>query len=355
MTPPASSARRSLMLWIVIVAAALLGGCAFVWLTQDRLIFFPQPVNSTAHLPADAKPLEIVAADGTKLRGWIRVASPTPAPAVMYFGGNAEEVSGTLADSRWPRDWTIVAINYRGYGTSEGAPSESALVADALAIYDTIAARSDVDARRIVAFGRSLGTGVAVKLAAARPVAGVILASPYDSLVAVGRTHYPLLPVSLLLRHRFDSAADARNVHAPLLAIVAQHDSIIPVERSQALYDAWAGPKTWVVVPGTDHNTLSGPNAFWDGVGGVSWRPALIRETCTYPARYQSKASNGLPASEPAQPDTSCHPCMPPWFALLDNRVPPGSHFPSIDAQRDRGQAGGHEVSGLFGKTVARQ
>ena len=106
-----------------------------------------------------------------------------------------------------------------------------------------------------------------MKLAAARPVAGVILASPYDSLVAVGRTHYPLLPVSLLLRHRFDSAADARNVHAPLLAIVALHDSIIPVERSHALYDAWAGPKTWVVVPGTDHNTLSGPNAFWDGVG----------------------------------------------------------------------------------------
>ena len=265
MTPPASPASRPLMLWIVIVAAALFGGCALVWLSQDRLIFMPQPVASTAHLPADAQPLEIVAADGTKLRGWIRVASPTPAPAVMYFGGNAEEVSGTLADPRWPRDWTIVAINYRGYGTSEGAPSESALVSDALVIYDTIAARSDVDSRRIVAFGRSLGTGVAVKLAAARPLAGVILASPYDSLVALGRTHYPLLPVSLLLRHRFDSAADARNVHASLLAIVAEHDSIIPVERSQSLYDAWAGPKTWLVVPGTDHNTLSRPNAFWDG------------------------------------------------------------------------------------------
>ncbi len=105
-----------------------------------------------------------------------------------------------------------------------------------------------------------------MKLAAAKPVAGVILASPYDSLVAVGRTHYPFLPVSLLLRHRFDSATDARNVHAPLLAIVAEHDSIIPVERSRALYDAWAGPKTWIVVPGTDHNTLSSPNAFWDGV-----------------------------------------------------------------------------------------
>jgi len=254
------------MLWIVLVAAALLGGCALVWLAQDGLIFFPQPVVSTAHLPTGAKPLEIVATDGMRLRGWIRAASAAPAPAVVYFGGNAEEVSGTLADPRWPRDWTIVAINYRGYGTSEGKPSESALVADALVIYDAIAARPDVDARRIVAFGRSIGTGVAVKLAAARPVAGVILASPYDSLVALGRTHYPWLPVSILLRHRFDSAADARHVQAPLLAIVAENDSIIPVERSRALYDAWAGPKAWLVVPGTDHNTLSGPGAFWGGV-----------------------------------------------------------------------------------------
>lgn len=255
------------MEWIALVAAILLGVPAAAWFAQDRLIFFPQPVVSTAHLSADATPLEIVATDGTRLRGWIRVASATPAPVVLYFGGNAEEVSGTLADPRWPRDWTIVAINYRGYGASEGTPGESALVADALVIYDGIAARPDIDARRIVAFGRSLGTGVAVKLTAARPVAGVILASPYDSLVELGRTHYPWLPVSWLLRHRFDSDADARRAQVPLLAIIADDDSIIPRERSQALYDAWTGPKSWLVVPATDHNTLSVPEVFWGGVG----------------------------------------------------------------------------------------
>jgi len=254
------------MEWIVLVAAILLGVPAAAWFAQDRLIFFPQPVVSTARLPAEAKSLEIVATDGTRLRGWMRAASVTPAPVVLYFGGNAEEVSGTLADWRWPRDWGIVAINYRGYGASEGTPGESALVADALVIYDGIAARPDVDARRIVAFGRSLGTGVAVKLAAARPVAGAILVSPYDSLVELGRTHYPWLPVSWLLRHRFDSTADARRVQVPLLAIVANDDSIVPVERSRALYDAWAGPKSWLVVPATDHNTLSGPDVFWNGV-----------------------------------------------------------------------------------------
>ena len=268
MTPPASSTKRTLMEWIVLVAAIVLGVPAAAWFAQDRLIFFPQPVASTAHLPADAKALEIVATDGTRLRGWIRAASETPAPVVLYFGGNAEEVSWTLADPRWPRDWSIVAINYRGYGESEGAPGETELVADALVIYDTIAARPDVNPRRIVAFGRSLGTGVAVKLVAARPLDGAILVSPYDSLVELGHTHYPWLPVSLLLRHRFDGEADAQRAHVPLLAIVADHDSIIPQERSRALYDAWAGPKTWFVVLATDHNTLSAPDAFWYFLGG---------------------------------------------------------------------------------------
>lgn len=256
------------MEWIVLLAAILVGVPAAAWFAQERLIFFPQPVVSTPYLPAEAKPLEIVATDGTRLRGWMRGASTMPAPVVLYFGGNAEEVSGTLVDPRWPRDWTIVAINYRGYGTSEGTPGESALVADAFVIYDAIVARPEVDARRIVAFGRSLGTGVAVKLGAARPLAGLILVSPFDSLVALGRTHYPWLPVSALLRHRFDSDADARRTYVPLLAIVADRDSIIPHERSWALYDAWGGPKAWLVVPATDHNTLSVPDAFWSGVAG---------------------------------------------------------------------------------------
>jgi hypothetical protein len=256
------------MEWIVLLAAILLGVPAAAWFAQERLIFFPQPVVSTIDLPAGAKPLEIVAADGTRLRGWARGASATPAPVVLYFGGNAEEVSGTLGDPRWPRDWTIVAVNYRGYGTSEGTPGETALVADALAIHDAVATRPEVDARRIVAFGRSLGTGVAVQLGAARPLAGVILVSPFDSLVALGRTHYPWLPVAVLLRHRFDSGAEAGRMHVPLLAIVADRDSIIPHERSRALYDAWAGPKTWLVVAAADHNTLSVPDAFWTGVAG---------------------------------------------------------------------------------------
>lgn len=259
--------RRTVMEWLIVVAALAVGIPAAAWLAQDRLIFFPQPLGSTAHLPARAAPLAVTAADGAVLRGWIAQGSGSPAPTVVYFGGNAEEVSWTLADARWPREWSIVALNYRGYGESDGKPSEDTLLADALAIHDAVAARADVERGRIVVFGRSLGTALAARVAAERPVAGAVLVSPFDSLAAIGRHHYPFLPVSLLLRHRFDALDDAQRSRAPLLAIVAERDSIIPVERSRALHDAWAGPKRWQVVPRADHNTLGIDGGFWDGIG----------------------------------------------------------------------------------------
>jgi len=256
------------MEWLILIAVIGLGVPAWAWFTQERMIFFPQPVASTTHLPARASPLEVAATDGTHLRGWIVKGTAAPAPTVIYFGGNAEEVSWTLADARWPREWTIVGLNYRGYGASEGAPGERELTAEALAIYDAVVRREDVDQRRIVVFGRSIGTAIAAHLAAERPVAGAVLVSPFDSLTAIGKKHYPWLPVSLLLRHRFDALPDAERSTIPLFAIVGESDSIIPPERSRALFDAWTGPKTWQVVPRADHNDLGGDETFWKGVAG---------------------------------------------------------------------------------------
>lgn len=256
------------MEWIVVLSAIVLGIPTIAWLAQDRLVYFPQPVASTTHLSPRTIALEVVAADGARLRGWMRPAAAVPAPLVLYFGGNAEEVSWTLADARWPPDWSVAAINYRGYGASEGKPSEVALSGDALVIHDALAARPDVNAARIVAFGRSLGTSLAAKLAAARPIAGVILISPFDSMVEIGRTHYPWLPVSWLLRHRYDAIADARAARAPLLTIVAADDTIIPPRRSRALFDAWAGPKAWLALTGRHHNDVGDDRAAWDAIAG---------------------------------------------------------------------------------------
>ena len=258
------------MEWLIAVIAIAIGVPAAAWLMQDSLIFFPQPASSTAHLPAHATPFTVTAADGTRLHGWIAQGSAVPSPTVIYFGGNAEEVSHTLADPHWPREWSIVAVNYRGYGTSEGKPGERDLTSDALTIYDAVAARDSIDGKRIVVFGRSLGTALAAHVAAERPVAGVILVSPYDSLAAIGNHHYPWLPVSLLLKHRFEAQTDARRCRAPMLTIVASSDSIIPVGRSRALYDAWAGPKRWQVVPDSDHNSLGVTSEFWTRRDGFS-------------------------------------------------------------------------------------
>ena len=212
------------MEWLVAFAAILIGLPAAAWFGQERLIFFPQPGSGTSHLPAGTEALEVVAGDGARLAGFLVPRGARPAPALLYFGGNAEEISWSIADGRWPRGWTIAGVNYRGYGTSEGRPGERDLLDDGLAAFDALAARPDVDARRIVVVGRSLGTGVAVHVAASRPVAGAILISPFDSLVEVGRMHYPWLPVDWLLRHRFDSVALAASVEVPMLAIVAAAD-----------------------------------------------------------------------------------------------------------------------------------
>lgn len=257
---------RNVTTVVVAVVAVALAVCALAWWGQERLIFFPQPIESTAHLPARAIPLEIVGDDGARLRGFMLPGRRTQAPVVICFGGNAEEASWMLAEPRWPADFAIVAINYRGYGASEGAPAERALTSDALHIFDAIATRDDIDRDRIVVFGRSLGTAVAVHVAAERPVAAVVLASPFDSLAAVGRVHYPFLPVSLLLRHRFDAAALAVRTRMPLLAIVGDRDAIVPPARSRALFEAWAGPKAWQVVSGANHNDLGAHQAFWDAV-----------------------------------------------------------------------------------------
>jgi pimeloyl-ACP methyl ester carboxylesterase len=249
--------------WLVAFSAILIGLPAAAWFGQEKLIFFPQPGSGTSHLPAGTERLELVARDGTRLAGYLVPGFGHPAPALLYFGGNAEEISWSVADRRWPPGWTVAGLNYRGYGTSEGRPGERELLEDGLAAFDALAARPDVDTRRIVVAGRSLGTGVAVHVAASRPVAGAILISPFDSLAAIGRMHYPWLPVDWLLRHRFNSAALAGKVGVPMLAIVGAADGIIPPARSRALFDAWAGPGTWVAIPGAGHNDLGSTPDFW--------------------------------------------------------------------------------------------
>ena len=252
--------------------AIFVGLCAVLYLLQGQLIFLRQPLaegdrHAVGLLP-DTSEIRITAHDGTRLHGWLRHTVPEPASRglVIYFGGNAEEVSGQMHDAPMLAPWSVAAVNYRGYGLSEGRPSEAALTADALAVHDWLAKREDVDASRIVVFGRSLGSGVAVPLAAERPVRAVVLVSPFDSLRSIARKQYPIVPVSMLLEHPFDSLAHAPGIEAPLLVIAGEGDGLIPPGYSRRLHDAWAGPKRWTLIPEADHNDIHTRPGYWPAI-----------------------------------------------------------------------------------------
>lgn len=271
---------EGLLLSIVKIAAAVAIGLPLVmFLVQDKLIFFPRRLDEASRAAIasrfpQAEELFIQSADGVRLHAWrSRPEGVARAPLVIYFGGNAEEVSWMLEEIGNARSsatpgvgWLLV--DYRGYGASEGSPSERGLVADALAWHDHAAKLEDVDPARIAAFGRSLGGGVAVQLAAQRPVCAVILVAPFDSLVAVGRRHYPYLPVGWLLRHHFDSLALAPALSAPLLAVVAERDEIIPPEHADRLVAAWGGPTRRALIAYATHNMIDQSPEYWRAISG---------------------------------------------------------------------------------------
>ena len=253
-------------------AAIFVGLCAVLYLLQEQLIFLRPPLADEARhavglLPGTSE-VRIRTHDGKRLHGWLRRTEKDAESQglVIYFGGNAEEVSGQMHDAPMLAPWSFAAVNYRGFGLSEGRPGEDVLTADALAIHDWLAKREDIDPDRLVVFGRSLGTGVAVQLAASRPVRAVVLVSPFDSLRSIAAKQYPIFPVSLLLKHPFDSLAHAADIGAPLLAMAGERDGLIPPEYSRRLHDAWAGPKQWVLVPDADHNDIHNRPEYWPAI-----------------------------------------------------------------------------------------
>jgi len=227
---------------------------AAVWLRQERLLFYPQPVSADVRVPAGwtLERVGVAREDGVRLAGVLALPPHSDGSAVIYFGGNAEEVTANAVDAaRLYGERAVLLVNYRGYGESQGEPSETALVADAAALYDWLASRA-----RIAVHGRSLGSGVAVQLAAARAVRGVVLTTPFDSAREVAREAYPWLPVAWLMRHPFDSAARAPRIHAPALILVAANDTLIRPPRSQALAAVWGGPAEVRTFAGHGHGDV---------------------------------------------------------------------------------------------------
>ena len=237
--------------------AVLLFGAfvALMYAMQRSLMYFPDkrmwdPGNLGL---ARAEVVTVPSADGVQVRLW-HVPPRGGVPVVVYFQGNggglnlrAERFRKLTADGTG-----LVALNYRGYGGSEGRPSEEGIILDAKAAYDFAAQRYGAD--RVVLWGESLGTGVAVALAAERPVARVILESPYTSIADVAATIYWFVPVRFLLKDGFPSDARIAKVTAPVLVAHGVRDNVVPFRFGERLYSLIRGPKQFIRLPEAGHN-----------------------------------------------------------------------------------------------------
>ena len=236
---------RWMLIGLVGIAVAYVGVCLALFLLQRWMIYFPQPRMAPA-----GTALLTLAADGRQVLATMREHEGSN--ALIYFGGNAEDVSANVPGmaAAFP-DHALYLLHYPGYGGAPGRPSEAALVADALALFDRVAARHP----RVTVLGRSLGSGVAMQVASARPVERLVLVTPYDSLLGIAAHRFPWIPVGWILRDKFESDRHAAKVTAPTLLIVAERDEVIPRASTERLHGRFAGGvATLGVIAGADHN-----------------------------------------------------------------------------------------------------
>jgi pimeloyl-ACP methyl ester carboxylesterase len=239
---------RTILFLATTAALIYIALCLALFLAQRSFIYYPQPKTTGDHSPTLT-----LNVNGERILVAIRRGSGPD--AIIYFGGNAETASyslPTLTDAFPER--SVYAMNYRGYGGSTGKPSETALIADALSLFD----RVHVDHPHIIVLGRSLGSGVAIHIASERQVERLVLITPYDSLLTIAASQFRFFPLRWLMLDKFESWRYAPKVTAPTQLIAAQNDEIIPAASTDALYKHLPQSLTTLtVIPGVGHNTIS--------------------------------------------------------------------------------------------------
>jgi fermentation-respiration switch protein FrsA (DUF1100 family) len=233
------------LVWTAVIALCLYAAlAATLYFAQRSLMYFPDTAHTlpaAAGLP-EAEEVPLTAADGVHIAAW-HVPPGAGKPVILYFHGNGgalrfrvERFHRLVADGIG-----LVALEYRGYGGMAGTPSEAGLIADAQSAYRFAATR--YPAQHLVLWGESLGSGVAVAIAAERPVGRVILEAPFTSAAAVGAQHYWYLPVSLLMKDQFRSDTRIRKVTAPVMILHGVHDRVVPYVMGEQLFDLANQPK----------------------------------------------------------------------------------------------------------------
>ena len=225
---------------------------------EEHFIFMPSPYPIGNWTPWDLDPEDawFHAADGTRLHGWY-VPATRPRAVILFCHGNAGNVThrdDVLRNLSRVTGASVLALDYRGYGRSEGTPTEQGVLADARAARDWLSARGEVALDRIVLMGESLGGAVAVWLAARDGARALVLENTFDRLASVASHHFPWLPTTWLLRTKLDSAATIAAYHGPLLQSHGDADSIVPYRLGQRLFAAANEPKEFLTIDDADHN-----------------------------------------------------------------------------------------------------
>jgi fermentation-respiration switch protein FrsA (DUF1100 family) len=244
--------------WTLIAVVVGYGGLAAVmFFAQRALMYFPEAIRiapAEAGLP-EAEEIWLDTADGERVVAW-HVPPRGERPVVLYFHGNGGSLRYRAARFREiVADGTgLLALSYRGFGGSGGKPTEAGLIADARALYDNAVSR--YEPRRLALWGESLGSGVAVALAAERPVGWLILEAPFSSAADIGQSAYPFVPVRLFMLDQFRSNERIGRVGAPVLVLHGERDTVIPIVFGERLYRLITSPKRFVRFPAGGHSDL---------------------------------------------------------------------------------------------------
>jgi fermentation-respiration switch protein FrsA (DUF1100 family) len=250
----------------------------------------PSPI-SDAKGAAQFEDAHFTAADGTNLHGWY-LEHRNPRAVVLYAHDNGETIADLqklLSDLRANQKLSIMAFDYRGYGQSEGKPSEAGVLADARAARAWLAKRTGLAENEIVLMGRSLGGGVMVDLAAGDGARGLILESTFTSLPDVAARHIRWFPVGWVMQNRLDSLSKIPRYTGPLLESHGDADKLIPYALGQKLFDAAPGPKRFVTIPSGDHNSPQTPEYYQALDEFIASLPPLARQS-----RLENSAFDGV-------------------------------------------------------------
>jgi fermentation-respiration switch protein FrsA (DUF1100 family) len=235
---------------LLSIGTALLLILPFLRWYEPRLIYYPNiPTRLHQQTPNEAgfafEDVHLTAQDGTKLHGWYVPVQKANSPTVLLLHGNAGNISHRIERLTIFRELGahLMMLDYRGYGISEGAPYEAGTYLDAIAAYDFLIEQKDVAPERLVIYGESLGTAVAVDLATKKPCGGVVLEAPFTSIADMAQRMFPILPVRRLVRNRYDSLGKIAQIEAPILIFHSRADEVIPIRHAERLVAAAAHGK----------------------------------------------------------------------------------------------------------------